>query len=213
MSVRGQRSSSRLANADNQDSDLSDSEYETAGETDADEDEEDNEWSGENGNLESLVVAAVDGDLALAAFLIPLLHKDLNLAVKSKVESWQCTTSHGNSDSPGGKSEKSNPSRGQESGSGGSRKRRRRSSSTGGRREDIGGGWEGEDGEDDEDNQGVDSTPAGPPDSTSALLLACPFHKHDPVKYGIQHTNPANGKRHKYRACVGPGFKSIQRLK
>ncbi|KAK3370971.1 hypothetical protein B0T24DRAFT_512290, partial [Lasiosphaeria ovina] len=44
-------------------------------------------------------------------------------------------------------------------------------------------------------------------------LLACPFHKRDPVKYGIQHGNSGNGKKHRYRACMGPGFKSVQRLK
>ncbi|KAK0613942.1 hypothetical protein B0T14DRAFT_386515, partial [Immersiella caudata] len=44
-------------------------------------------------------------------------------------------------------------------------------------------------------------------------MLACPFHKCDSTKYGIQHGNSGSGKKHRYRACTGPGFKSIQRLK
>ena len=40
------------------------------------------------------------------------------------------------------------------------------------------------------------------------LLLACPFHKHDPTKYS---TNNCTGKL--YRTCVGPGFKKVAYVK
>ncbi|KAK4455241.1 hypothetical protein QBC34DRAFT_288253 [Podospora aff. communis PSN243] len=43
-------------------------------------------------------------------------------------------------------------------------------------------------------------------------LLACPFHKHDPVYYASREHPDFGGKRHLYRACMG-GFRSIQRLK
>ncbi|KAK0736541.1 hypothetical protein B0T21DRAFT_289014 [Apiosordaria backusii] len=43
-------------------------------------------------------------------------------------------------------------------------------------------------------------------------LLACPFHKRDPIKYNV-HGDFGAGKKHRYRPCTGPGFKSIQRLK
>ena len=39
-------------------------------------------------------------------------------------------------------------------------------------------------------------------------LFACPFHKYDPFKY-----RPTTETGSKYRTCVGPGFKSISRLK
>ncbi|KAI5293806.1 hypothetical protein KEM56_005964, partial [Ascosphaera pollenicola] len=65
------------------------SEEEEEEEDDEEEEEDDNDWSGQNGNLESAVIEAVNGDLPLAAYLIPILHRDYNLAVKNKVESWQ----------------------------------------------------------------------------------------------------------------------------
>ena len=39
-------------------------------------------------------------------------------------------------------------------------------------------------------------------------LLACPFHKYDPDKYG---PNSISGT--KFRSCIGPGFPSVARLK
>lgn len=39
-------------------------------------------------------------------------------------------------------------------------------------------------------------------------LFACPFHKHEPAKYCCSVVDGS-----KYRACVGPGFASIARLK
>jgi hypothetical protein len=48
--------------------------------------------------------------------------------------------------------------------------------------------------------------------------LACPFHKKDPSKYNIQFDEAGDetadkNKKTEYRACAGPGFKNIQRLK
>lgn len=196
------------------DRETSDSEGETATKSDeeTDSDKEDNEWSGQNGNLESVVISAVDGDLGLAAHLIPLLHRDLNLALKSKVESWQCIAVPCNDDdgSPEGSGDKTtsyidtSPDH-----SPGISRKRRRTGSDGRGRKGVG-GWDGDDEEEE-----VDNTEPGPPGGSSEpqRMLACPFHKRDSVKYGIQHGNTGTGKKHKYRACMGPGFKSIQRLK
>lgn len=47
-----------------------------------------------------------------------------------------------------------------------------------------------------------------PTSGDTQLLLACPFHKYDPLKY-----RPTANAGSRYRTCVGPGFKSISRLK
>lgn len=68
----------------------------------------------------------------------------------------------------------------------------------------------------DEDNKNAqndtESSVYAEGNNEGARWLACPFHKYDPVRYGV---NPADKttKKHHYRACAGPGFKSIQRLK
>ncbi|KAK0705658.1 hypothetical protein B0H67DRAFT_388929 [Lasiosphaeris hirsuta] len=199
---------------ESQETDTSDSECETAkksdDETDLDTDDDDNEWSGQNGNLESVVIAAVEGDLGLAAHLIPLLHRDFSLALKSKVESWQCTTAHGSTadGSPNGSGAKSSYAETLPDQSPGMSRKRRRTGSDERARKAVG-GWDGED-EDEEDDS---KDPSPPGTGEPQQLLACPFHKRDSVKYGIQHGNSGSGKKHKYRACTGPGFKSIQRLK
>jgi hypothetical protein len=196
---------------ESQETDTSDSECETAkkSEDESETDNDDNEWSGQNGNLESAVIAAVDGDLALAAHLIPLLHRDFNLSLKSKVESWQYAAAGNNGDntSPEGSGGRTSYPETSPDQSPGIPRKRRRTSSDGGRK-GIG-GWDDEDDEDEDDNKGTG--PHG--DSELHRLLACPFHKRDSVKYGIQHGNSGQGKKHRYRACTGPGFKSIQRLK
>ncbi|KAK4667675.1 hypothetical protein QC763_310720 [Podospora pseudopauciseta] len=180
-------------------------------EDNSDQDDDDDEWSGENGNLESLVISAVDKDYSLAAFLIPLLHRDFNLALKSKVENWRCAASHaGAGDGAKHESSPANTSPSQGSGSGPSRKRRRTDSDEGAR--------DGRDKDQDEEDQkdpgggkmGPPSTPLS--GNTREPLLACPFHKRDPIKYNV-HGDAGSGKKHRYRPCTGPGFKSIQRLK
>lgn len=180
-------------------------------EDNSDQDDDDDEWSGENGNLESLVISAVDKDYSLAAFLIPLLHRDFNVALKSKVENWRCAASHaGAGDGAKHESSPANTSPSQGSGSGPSRKRRRTDSDEGAR--------DGRDKDQDEEDQkdpgggkmGPPSTPLS--GNTREPLLACPFHKRDPIKYNV-HGDSGSGKKHRYRPCTGPGFKSIQRLK
>ncbi|KAK3343495.1 hypothetical protein B0T25DRAFT_554469 [Lasiosphaeria hispida] len=200
---------------ESQETDTSDSECETAknsdDESDLDTGDDDNEWSGQNGNLESVVIAAVEGDLGLAAHLIPLLHRDFSLALKSKVESWQfTTTAHGSTSdgSPGGSGAKSSYAETLPDQSPGMSRKRRRTGSDERARKAVG-GWDGED--EDEEEEMKDPSPPG--SGEPQQLLACPFHKRDSVKYGIQHGNSGSGKKHKYRACTGPGFKSIQRLK
>lgn len=172
-----------------------------------DDESEDNDWSGDNGSLEETVIAAVDGDLALAAYLIPLLHKDINSGVKSKVESWQNTAGSGSGSSSGGQV----PSHYSVSPSNSPSNPRKRRRSAFGSQIPRGGG---DDGEDDEDG-GASNAGGGPvlhDDTQQILFLACPFHKLDPTKYS-QHSVSGTGKRHDYRACAGPGFRTIQRLK
>ena len=178
----------------------------------SEEDEDDNEWSGQNGNLESLVISAVDRDYSLAAFLIPLLHRDFNLALRSKIEKWRCSeTTRGSSDgSSNGSPGPDHPTTESPAGNNGAPSRkRRRTNSDDGRQEERG------DEDDDGDEDGEKRGKTGPPPDArldSDLLLACPFHKHNPIKYGA-HSNPGAGKKPKYRACAGPGFRSVQRLK
>ncbi|TLD12804.1 uncharacterized protein PgNI_04463 [Pyricularia grisea] len=171
-------------------------------------DEEDqytDEWSGEDDSFDAAIIAAVDGDLALAAYLIPLLHHSFSSAVRSKVEMWQCGTSpesgpqHSDGLRPGSSASANlSPTT--------PRKRRRRASSGGG------GAGDG-DGDDDDDEREFGNT-NGNPESPSSPLLACPFHKLNPIKYGIQHNaTTATTKNDYYRPCAGPGFKTIQRLK
>lgn len=171
-------------------------------------DEEDqytDEWSGEDDSFDAAIIAAVDGDLALAAYLIPLLHHSFSSAVRSKVEMWQCGTSpesgpqHSDGLRPGSSASANlSPTT--------PRKRRRRASS--------GGGGAGDGDGDDDDEEREFGNANGNPESPSSPLLACPFHKLNPIKYGIQHSaTTATTKNDYYRPCAGPGFKTIQRLK
>jgi len=184
-------------------------------ESDGDEDqEEDDDWSGDNDTLDATVMAAVDGDYPLAAFLIPLLyrnlHRDPQSAARTKVESWQYTAASGTESSAGGdhfasSSSPDPPARN-------SRKRRRQSVSGGDRDP---GDDEDEDGDGD-DGQNPDNSNGRPeaPDGQPVLYLACPFHKLNPSKYATQYGHLSPGrKKDYYRSCAGPGFKSIQRLK
>lgn len=187
---------------------------ETAALSDADEDgsdDDDDEWSGQNGDLETLVVSAVGGDYSLAAFLIPHLHRDFNSALKSKVESWRCTTTARGSSDGSPDTSKSSPGGTAHSQDRASSKKRRRTSSDDGSKERDGGAddEEGENGQDEDKDHGK-AGPGAPADQ--GLLLACPFHKQDPLKYGV-HGQSGPGKKSKFRACTGPGFRSIQRLK
>jgi hypothetical protein len=155
------------------------------------------------------VITAVDGDLALAAHLIPLLHRDFSLAIKSKVESWQYTAATSNDGSPdgSGSGDKTSYTETSPDQSPGISRKRRRTGFDGEAKKGVG-GW---DEEDDEDDDGMKAP--GHPSVDLQQMLACPFHKRNSTKYGIQHGNSGSVKKHRYRACMGPGFKSIQRLK
>ena len=177
-------------------------------EADGEEDDAD-DWSGDNDSLDATVIAAVEGDLRLAAFLIPLLHRDLRSAARTKVESWQYTAAGADSSVGGGAfgsptSSEQSPNR--------SRKRRRQSNSGGNR----GAGDDGDDDGDGDDGEHPDNVSGlpGTLDEHLVLYLACPFHKQNPAKYSIQHGPLLHGhKKDFYRSCAGPGFRSIQRLK
>lgn len=208
------RGEAETASSESQGTDASDSECETARNHDDSESDNDNDWSGQNGNLESLVIAAVDGDLALAAHLIPLLHRDFSLSIKNKIESWQYTSTAATSNGDGspetsgsGSADKTSYTETSPDQSPSTSRKRRRTGFDGGSKRGVG-RWDGEEEEDEDEIKAP-----GPQSVDMHQMLACPFHKCDSAKYGIQHGNSGNGKKHKYRACMGPGFKSIQRLK
>lgn len=211
---------SGVSNSDESDYDVpADDEYDNTGAYEEDGDD----WSGTD-SLDAAVIAAVDGDLSLAAFLIPLLHKDVRNAVKNKVESWQNTSTTrspssatGSTVTRGGASGAtsgatsgssvvaSGSSGGQDQVSNQSRKRRRRPSDSEDDRE-----------EGDDEHGGNGGNGSSRPemiDEPLIPLLACPFHKLNPSRYGIQHNITSGSRKDGYRACAGPGFKSIQRLK
>ena len=54
--------------------------------------------------------------------------------------------------------------------------------------------------------RGRSDRPVAPRDGEKTF--ACPFYQKDPVKYSCN-----NSTRLKYRACMGPGFENIARLK
>lgn len=47
--------------------------------------------------------------------------------------------------------------------------------------------------------------------STGTKALACPFYKHDPLRYSPQNDDINSAMR--YRTCAGPGWESISRLR
>jgi hypothetical protein len=64
---------------------------------------------------------------------------------------------------------------------------------------------------DDDENNPKRPKPSSPPSDTpsSCFQFACPYYKHDPEKYGLNHesSNPA------YRSCALKKFASIARMK
>lgn len=159
---------------------------------------EDNEWSGEDGGLEELVISVVEGDLTFAVSLIPTIHRYMTSRLRSKVESWQsCATGESHGSSRDGNSGISSGS-GQHDASPNSRKRRLSSDHD----DNLG---EGEDEDKDGEGHGQPADHIASPDGTNQPMLACPFNKHNPTKYCATDR--------KYRTCTGPGFKNIQRLR
>ncbi|KAL2063133.1 hypothetical protein VTL71DRAFT_6205 [Oculimacula yallundae] len=203
-----------------QDQGISDTDQDHSDVEESDEDEEDelrgenDEWSGQEDGLEAIVIDAVGEDLELAAYLIPLLHKeyhsDLKANLRQIVGPWcqqlpKCSpglNDTGTAQTPSSTSQSNN-------GNGTSRKRQRRRTSSYQNR-DV----EDEDDEgDDLENQ--DPKGLGEPESGEQphfRRLACPFDKKEPTKYCTQHGNIENSLR-EFRTCEGPGFKNIQRLK
>ena len=202
----------------------------TSSESDLDsESEDDNEWSHDDG-LESTIIAAVGGNLALASYLIPIIHKTRNAEYVKMIHAWQGATQgqHTTQCMPGGNSSENRPpnhhfaspaftssstgefggSSGGRSGGGGSPyKKRKRSNSNDSRRQGDGG--------DEDEGMGGSGGDRASPSGTGpgVLLLACPFHKKDPIKYSQRGCTTGGKKQGSFRACAGPGWKSIQRLK
>ncbi len=177
-----------------------------------DEEERDDDWSGQDTSLESVILEALGGDLVLAAQLIPVLHKsfycEFAADITRKVAPWaNGITKFSEGGSPAQTSFPVEP----ENQSSNPRKRQRRfgSGNHNSREQD--------DDEDDEDEDEKDPNSFGNGTENIAaspvLRLACPFYKRDPAKYCIQHDATDNTKRINYRTCEGPGFNSIQRLK
>ena len=202
----------------------------TFSESDLDSDsEDDNEWSHDDG-LEGTIIAAVGGNLALASYLIPIIHKTRNAEYVKMIHAWQDATlgQHTTQCTPGGNSSENqhrnhhasptftSSSTGEYGGSSGGRsggggspyKKRKRSNSNDSRRQ-------GDGGKDDDEGMGGSGGDGASPSGTGpgVLLLACPFHKKDPIKYSQRGCTTGGKKRGSFRACAGPGWKSIQRLK
>ena len=174
---------------------------------------EDDEWSGHDSSVEAIILQAVGDDLPLAAHLIPILHRELQskLNVTEKLALWSNNVKsavHEN-EANGGQSSnyKTDPINNP-------RKRQRRQGSSNNQSRE-GDDFGEEDDEEDDDAQNFKGMEDGNRDGSQQQLLrlACPFHKRFPAKYGIQHDEIEGSGKAKYRACAGPGFKSIQRLK
>lgn len=187
---------------------------------DSDDDEEgdeDNDWSGQDSNLEAIILKAVGDDLALAAHLIPIAHRSLRseftINATEKLSSWRygvIKSAHGS----GAAGEQTSTSYTTTVATNNPRKRQRRQGSSKSQSKKVDDFDEEE--EDDEDDP-QDSKGLGDDTGTEGQQplprLACLFHKRDPGKYSIQHGDVEGPGKAKYRACEGPGFKSIQRLK
>lgn len=182
-----------------------------------DSDDEDNDWSGQDDNLEAIVIECLRGDLELAALWIPILHQSCYSKqtenVKQIVGPWRhaiTKCSPGDEGATGAQTPSSTARSNEATGS--SRKRQRRYGSTSRNRQ----AEDHEDDEDEEEDNG-DSKGLGEPSDIAnpvqTYRLACPFHKRNSGKYCIQHSRAENPRKTQYRACEGPGFKNIQRLK
>lgn len=186
----------------------------TSSESEPESDSEDeNDWSQDDG-LESTVISAVGGNLALASYLIPIIHKSRNEEYAKMIHAWQdATQAQGYIKcSPGGHHHSSPhytsstyESGSRQGGSGPFKKRKRSNSDDFDRKHER---------DDEEDGSGGSGDMGSPTDPPSGLpLLACPFHKLDPDKYSAKGGNAGSKKRGSFRVCAGPGWKTIQRLK
>jgi hypothetical protein len=184
----------------------------------SEDDNSDNDWNGQDDNLEAIILEALQGDLPFAAKLIPILHQHLYseraTSTAQKVSPWRygiknCSPGAGRSNSE--QTSSSNARASDSTGNPRKRQRRMGSQDQGLERD--------EDNEDDDEDGNEKRRPneadGNAHDSNGPEIprLACPFHKRDPAYYGIRHGATQNSKKTDYRSCAGPGFKSIQRLK
>ncbi len=193
-------------------SDMSEDEDE---ESDEDEIAEDNDWSGQEGSLEAIVLEVFGEDLALAAHLIPILHKthysQFKKDITLKVGPWASNvTVAAAGGASSGQSQSPDTSSG--NGTGNPRKRQRRPDGYSRNLEEED---EEEEEDDEEENRGSKGGAGNGENSSPQQVprLACPFHKENPSKYSTQHTAVDQARTVDYRTCAGPGFKSISRLK
>jgi len=146
-------------------------------------DEDDSVYGCYGDNLEKVVLSAVGDDLGLAAFLIHLLHQDLS-AARRKVENWTYMYTAAPQGSPentpaGETPTEQDADRDQDT----SRKRKRNTS------DEEGDGEHEELPEDngdheDEDPDDMDNKAQSDPQTNAGVMLACPFNKKDPFRYG-----------------------------
>jgi hypothetical protein len=177
------------------------------------EDGENDEWSGQDDNLEAIVLEALQGNREMAAYLIPILHQEFRSEcatnITQKIGPWlKCSPDTGATPSDQKSSSNTNASESPTN----NRKRQRRTESTGHRRKRDD---EDEDDEEEDDEQRSPNEFGGPADANGVVILrlACPFHKRDPIKYSVQNGAAEGTRKLEYRACAGPGFKNEQRLK
>ena len=180
--------------------------------------DEENDWSGQNDNLESVILEVLGDNLPLAAYLIPILHKafytEFQKSITKKVGPWQCGITKCVVGVGTTGSKQSSSSHGAANNSTHSNRKRQRFSGSGGNE-----GNRAEDREEDDDEDGDGRNTKNPGDnsdigpSATHPRFACPFHKQDPMKYRVQHDAADNSKKPDYRTCAGPGFRNIQRLK
>lgn len=191
--------------------------YHNDSDTSDDNEDDANDWSGQDANLEAIILDALQGDLVLAAQLIPMLHNslytELALNITQKVGPWRrgiTKCSPGSGTTPTDQRSFTN-TRSSDTISNG-RKRQRRSEFNNQNRKIN------EDDDEEEEDEDEKREPVAPGDASDGInplpRLACLFNKHNPMKYGVQYGNTADTTNNtEYRICAGPGFNGITRLK
>lgn len=174
---------------------------------DGEEGDED-EWSGQDDNIELAVIAAFGEDLDLAVSIIQRLRKDRIDESTRKIHTWQYTTPASQESSPAEDNNEHSEAQQCQSTNNSRNKRRRLEADDQGRNRE-------EDSEEEEEGDPSDirGHPQHPNDGIQRLRLACPFFKLNPDKYSQQNTNSESNKKHPSRACSGPGFKDIPKLR
>ena len=167
---------------------------------------ENKKWVDDVKGFETKVLQSVEYDLKAAASLIPQIYGILLHEKSNAIGSWgihfrQCSGHSGSS------SQANPPAQESSGGSSDGNGKKRRSYEEGsdeGLGENQGGNGQ-DDGEQNAKRTKMDS-------SETQVRFACPFHKWKPDKYDAFHTAGEVGHP-RYKACQGPGFSSISRLK